>query len=270
MQPNKPAPETQSAPPVLDMDPIILNNIILAKQVSNYKQARGPKIQRYSPNRELLQTYPGHTAALCDFTQASRSGLIEAINKCIIYKGFRWANLSRDLPDETVQQLEPTVEHIAVQLGYVAMLDLEQKHIVKVFPDQKAAAKDRQFKSGASVSLAIREKRKSGGHYFVMYDDCSEAMKEAYLQNNELPAPAKRVNSRSIDQLHPTTNQVIKTFSSVADVLKAMHMSRLSINNALEEGSVVKGYRWRLNRGPVTVEQHEASSDSENEAEPQA
>jgi len=42
-------------------------------------------------------------------------------------------------------------------------------------------------------------------------------------------------------------------------------MSRLSIINALEEGSVVKGYRWRLNRGHITVEQQAASSDSEDE-----
>jgi len=236
-------------PIVPDLDPIIISNIALTEKVRSYKQSRGPKIQRYSPDGiELLQTYIGHTDALRDplLKQSSRCGLSEAITKCTVYKGFRWATLDRELEDTTVQTLEPTVNQAEVRLGLVAMLNLDKTQIIKVFKDQKDAAVDRQFSSPASISAAIRFGRKSGGHYFVMYDDCDSELQHAFLKANVLPEQTKRINSRQVDQLHPITNHVIQTFASVAAIQKEMHTSRLTLSKAIDDGTLLKGFRWRI------------------------
>ena len=225
-----------------------ISEVFLAPQVAAYKQSRGHKVQRYSRDgSELLHTYQGITDAIRDPILTNASGLSESIVKCTLYKGYRWTNLDRELDDSTIQTLALTVDQTEIHTGYVAMLDLEKTCIVSVFQDQKAAALDRKFSSSASISSAIRLQRKSGGHYFVMYDDCDQALKDAFLKNHTLPPPAKRTNSQSIDQLHPITNQLIQTFASISDVQKALHLSRRSIAKALEEGGIVKGYRLRSN-----------------------
>ena len=58
------------------------------------------------------------------------------------------------------------------------MLNMNNDKIVNVFCDQKAAAEDRKFSSGGAVSNAIKRGSVSGGHYFKMWDDCSQELKD--------------------------------------------------------------------------------------------
>lgn len=214
----------------------------------NYTQGRGSKIQRYSPDgKQLLATYPGTAEATRDtiLETPSGKGIRDAIERKSIYKGFRWAGLTRNLPDDTIQDIGETANITGARKGFVAMLSLDKTQIVNVFCDQKAAAEDRKFTGCGAISAAIKNGTKSGGHYFQMWHDVSSELQDAYLSHNTLPDKRVPVNARAIEQVHPITGIVIKRFASAADIAKTIRISRISLKEALTLGHILKGSIWR-------------------------
>jgi len=214
--------------------------------VRKHKQGKGDKIQRYSPDgQKLLETYENYIGAIRDakLDNPSRSPLKMAAKGNFLYKGFRWARLDRKLPNDTVQELEETVaEAKSVRKGYVAMLDLNQTQIVKVFTNQKEAAADRQFKGCAAISNAIKRGSQSGGHYFKMWFDCSEELKEAFLEHNDLPDRKAFGNSTQVQQTDIEGNT--KVFASVQEVQKVYGVGRKKLKEAIENDIVLRGFKW--------------------------
>ena len=214
-----------------------------------YTQARGNKVQRYTADgKTLLKTYPG-------FVEASRDPEVDSPVSAIIrgasrnktvYKGFRWAELPRDADDNTVQDIGATVTLPTQKKGLVAMISLDQTYIVQVFCDQREAYESRGFKSCSPISTAIKEGTPTSGHYFKMWFDCSDDLKEDYLARvGSLPQPRVRSNGTQIQQVHPITNEVIATFSSAAHVIKDFRMSRRTLFQAIDGNYAVKGFYWR-------------------------
>ena len=74
------------------------------------------------------------------------------LNKTI-YKSFRWATLTRDQDDSTIQDIGDTIESKTIQKCLVAMLNMAKTQIVQVFCDQKEAAENRNFKGCAAISM---------------------------------------------------------------------------------------------------------------------
>lgn len=225
-----------------------IDPIILLSDNRKYTQVRGNKIQRYSADgKTLLKTYECFAHALRDkdlssSMSISRPSIKNAIDNKFLYKTFRWAELDRNLDDDTIQDIGETVESKTVKIGYVAMLNLNKDEIVKVYSDQKSCSEDRHLTSSASVAKAIKNGTVCRGHYIKMYDDCDEELKKKYLENNNLPE--KRVNGTKINQLHPINKNIIKVYSSVEDVIKEFKISRKTLKSACEFDIICKGYRW--------------------------
>lgn len=212
------------------------------------KFIRGKKIQRYTPDgKQLLQTYESIICVKRDedtLGSASNSALKDAIRENAVYRGFRWAFLNRELPDDTLQKLPETSDRVAVKMGMIAMLDLDKTKIVQVFADQKAAAAARNFKSGAAISKAVRQESMSSGHYFKLWRECDQTLQEAYLTDHDLPSPRVKRKSRQIVSTNP--QGATKTYVSVDSVLKEFHVSRLTLFNAIENDTELKGHRWKF------------------------
>lgn len=227
-----------------------IDPVILLGDFRKHTQSRGNKIQRYSPDgKTLIKTYDSFAYAMRDKDvgeSTSRGCIKNAIENKLVYKDSRWAELDRNMQDETIQEIGETVESKTVKLGYVAMLNMNKDKIVNVFCDQKAAAEDRKFSSGGAVSNAIKRESVSGGHYFKMWDDCSQELKDEFLLDNELPEKRIPINGKKIEQLHPITNQVIKVFTSFEDVIKDFRVSRQTLKSACNFDIICKGYKWKL------------------------
>ena len=211
--------------------------------------SRGDKIQRYSPDgKTLIKTYSGAAEAMRDqdVPDVARPVLMQSIVAKTLYKKFRWAALTRDQEDSTFQDIGDTIESKTVQKGYVAMLNLSKTEIMQVFCDQKEASENRQFKSCAAISKAIKLESQSGGHYFKMWNDCDHALKDAYLATHELPIKRVRANGSEVHQFHPITGDLIQKHASIEDVIRVMKISRITLKSAIEFKTVVKGFKWGL------------------------
>lgn len=232
-------------------DPDYIDPVLLFADNRKCAHYKGSKIQRYSPDgKTLLETYESAIIALRDnkLDSPSRSRINDAVKSNKVYKDYRWAFLDRSLPNDTFQELNETVyDVIDIRKGFVAMLNLDQDKIVKVFRHQKDAGIDRKFKSSAAVCSSIKKGTQSGGHYFKMWFDCSKDLQNEYLSRDKLPEKYVCGGQR-VQQLHPINENVIKVYSSITEVTKDFALSRKSLSNAIENGFILKGYKWSMEK----------------------
>jgi hypothetical protein len=218
----------------------------ITPDVRKHTQGKGDKIQRYSADgKTLIETYESFMFVLRDskLDNPSCPQLKLAIKNNSLYKGFRWAKLKRNMPNNHDQTLNSTAVNTKnVKKGYVAMLNLDQTKIVNVFADQKTAAEDRHFSTSSSICNAINRKSQSGGHYFRMWFDCSDELKNAYLKENKLPDRKASVNSKCVKQLDKDGN--VKIFSSIQEVQKLRNVGRRKLEEAIEHNFVLRGFKW--------------------------
>jgi hypothetical protein len=153
--------------------------------------------------------------------------------------------LDREFGDDTIQELPASsMDTKGLQKGFVAMLNLDKNRIIKVFCDQKAAAEDRKFKGVAPISRAVKIFSQSGGHYFKMWYDCDQNLKEEFLSRDELPSKRVATNAKVIEQLHPFSGIVVNRHSSIEDVVKTFKISRGSLADAIKYNYICKSYKW--------------------------
>ena len=183
-----------------------------------------------------------------DMPNVSRVQILRACKENTIYKKYRWANLDRNKPDGTIQNLPETVlkKGVDPKIGLVAMLNLEKSEIVKVFENAKKAGEDRQLKSGASISRAIRQGTQSRGHYFRLWYECEETLKTEFLKNNSLPIRIPTKNSKRVIRIDKEGNTII--YGCIEDVTKKHNMSRQTLKDAINNDYPAKGFKWKFEK----------------------
>ena len=98
----------------------------------------------------------------------------------------------------------------------------------------------------STISRAIKKNGISSGHYWNVFNKCSKEMKDEYLKHNELPEQHTKANGVKVLQISPITNEEIKQFDSITEVLKKFQMSRITLNNASEKGDIHNGFKWKV------------------------
>ena len=155
-----------------------------------YTTINGDKVQKYNDKLELVETYSRiiEVMRVKQYSEFSRSGIQNAIIDKTIYKGFRWASLDRNLPDETIQDIGETCFKNIVKTGYAVTLTKDGKSIVKVY----ANFKELGISEGYKGSDAVLKRMKKGnplddGRILKRYSDVESEIKDEWLKNNELP-----------------------------------------------------------------------------------
>ena len=209
------------------------------------ENTRSPKVYQYDPQTlELIKIYDSVIAFTRHFHSSSGSALREAAKNNRIYKEFRWALSDRNVIE--VPTIEPTVESRTQSVEYIAMIDIKKTKILEVYPSQKEAAMSRNLAGFSTISRAIKKNGISSGHYWNVFNKCSKEMKDEYLKHNELPEQHTKANGVKVLQISPITNEEIKQFDSITEVLKKFQMSRITLNNASEKGDIHNGFKWKV------------------------
>ena len=215
-------------------------------EVTPIKTKRGPRLQIYTGACVYVRSFPSFIEAMRAVEGSARPMIINAAKDKVVYKGYRWHILGEPEEEDVPTDIGATVtRQNTVRKGLIAMLNLERTRIVQVFPDQKTASQARQMSNGAAISKAIRDKTRSSGHYFEHWDDCSQELQAEYLARSDLPQPPLATGAVTIQQIDASTGECVKVFNSIADVIKQVQVSRMSLKKAIQDNTLLKGYRWR-------------------------
>lgn len=205
---------------------------------------RGPRVQLYSENGTLIQTFASFIDALRSIPGSSRSSIVTAAKDKSVYRGHRW-HLVDPAADDIAYDIGATnTNKKIIRKGHIAMLNLARSEIVDVFPDQKTASAARQMANGAAICKAIRDKTVSSGHFFEYLEDCRQELQDDYLSRRALPDLPVAIGSVTIRKLDAHTGNIVETYASIADVIKQCQVSRLSLKKAIGTNKVFKGFRW--------------------------
>lgn len=220
--------------------PLYLDN----KQRVNTKS---PWVQKYDPNTlQLIESSDSISDYIRQNPELSYTGLKTAYKENTIYKGFRW--LFVDKRKENIQYtLEPTKHIISRNIPneLIAMLDIDKTKIVEIYPSQKHAAESRHFSSIASISLALKKGTLSAGHYWKRYDDCSDELKATYTK--PLPEKIRKANgAKKVQIINPLTNEPVRIFETVTDVMKEFQMSRTKLNQVCSNKEIYKNWIFQF------------------------
>jgi lysyl-tRNA synthetase class I len=127
------------------------------------------------------------------------------------------------------------------------MIDINKEKILEVYASQKHASKARNFKTGAAICKAVKQFSISSGHYWKKYDDCSDELKTTY--NKSLPEKSISNISIKINILNKSTNEIVKTYNSVSDIIKEFQISRLTrltLNKICKNKTVYKNFLFEF------------------------
>jgi prophage antirepressor-like protein len=213
--------------------------------VKNREHTRSPKVYQYDPKTlELIQIYDSIITVTRHFSSSSGSALREAARNNRTYKEFRWLMVDRNTTEVPVPL--PTVECRTQSIEFIAMIDIKKTKILEVFPSQKDAAMARNLAGFSTISRAIKEERVSSGHYWNIFDRCSQEMRDEYLKTNVLPEYHVKSNGITVIQINPITNENMKTYKSITEVLKNFQMSRITLNKISDNNEIHNGFKWKV------------------------
>ena len=73
------------------------------------------------------------------------------------------------------------------------------------------------------------------------------SLQNDFLQSNNLPTKHKNIRGIKIQQIHPTTNEIVKVFLSYTDIQKELKISIKKIKELIENNEIYKG-KYKFNR----------------------
>jgi len=206
---------------------------------------RSPYIQKYDPNTfELLETYDSIIDLTRQDDNLSYYGLKSSVKNNSIYKGFRWFFVDKKQPNikYDIGETKDITSNIANE--FIAMIDINKEKILEVYASQKHASKARNLKTGAAICKAIKQYSVSSGHYWKKYDDCSDKLKSTY--NKSLPEKSTSNICIKVNILNKSTNEIVKTYNSVSDIIKEFQISRLTLNKICKNKTVYKNFLFEI------------------------
>jgi prophage antirepressor-like protein len=211
------------------------------------QHTRSPKIYQYNPETlKLLNIYDSIIDVTRSIKGSSPSALKEACKKNTIYKYYRWLLVSRDIQKTTEIIVPPTVIAVSQNIEYIAMIDIKNTKIMEVFSSQKDAALSRNLAGYSTISRAIKQDSISSGHYWKLFNNCSEDMRNCYLKNNNLPEKYSKTSNVNVLQIDPITNKELHRYKSITEVLLKYQMSRLTLKKYSNNNEMHNNYKWKI------------------------
>ncbi len=218
----------------------------------NYTNTKSPKVQLYDPETlAYIKTFDSIIETVRSFRDEhkidnfSDATLRAASKGNYVYCGYRWNLINRDVEDKPYD-IPPTEVIWSSRRDIVARLNIHKNKILEVYSSQKDAANDMNLKSPASLCNALKRDSICQGHYWKFYDDCSEELKDSFIQNGGvIPDVEKNISgSKAIQQIHPFTKEILATYTTIKEVQLKFKMSRDSLKKAIANKSTHNGFYW--------------------------
>jgi hypothetical protein len=176
-------------------------------------------------------------------SKIKRPSINKAIHENMIYQGYRWAYVDRELDPNIVYNIEPTKKTKPKNLGYIAKLDKEKSQILNVYIDRKTATELNNYKSPSALDIPVRDKKISNNNYYLLFDDCSEKLQDDFLEKHNLKRGELILYRNGVGQLN-TDRQLIQEFICKYDCIRTLHISDRTLAKTLDKNIPYNNYYY--------------------------
>ena len=204
----------------------------------------GQRLQKINPETlTLIKTYDYMAEALKENPKLKRSSINKAICENIIYHGFRWLSIDRELDPTKIHKIEPTKEiKTKIQnLGYIAKLNKEKTEILNVYIDRKTACKFNDYKSISALDNHVKNKTETNGNYYILYDDCDKELKNNFVKKY---GKEPLLYKNGIGQ-YDLKNNLLQEFCSKQQCCQSVGIGDKSLSKALENKIYYNDYFYK-------------------------
>lgn len=201
----------------------------------------GPRLQQIHPETlRLVKVYETVSECMKEDTKMKRPSLTKATMENLVYNGFRWLFVDRELDPSIIHKIEPTKQTKTQNLGYIAQINKEQTEIMNVFIDRKTAAHMNGYESTAALDNPVKNYTLSKDSYYKLYDDCQDELKSAFEEQCGEPFLYKN-GAGQFDAEHKLT----KEFASKYDCIKQLKMSDKTLAKCYNKDIQYNGYYYK-------------------------
>ena len=145
----------------------------------------GPRLQKINPDTlELIKVYENVAEVMRENSNIKRPSLNKAIVENRVYCNYRWLFVDRSLDPSIVHNIVPTRPSIQKNIGYIAKLNQEKSEILAVYIDRKTAAQLNNYESISALDNPVKKFTITKGHYYKLYDNCSEELRTSFEASN--------------------------------------------------------------------------------------
>ena len=201
----------------------------------------GPRLQKINPETlQLIKVYESVTEAMNESKHIKRPSVMKAITENIIYCGFRWLLVERNLDPNVIHEIKPTKETKVQNLGYIAQIDKDKTNIVNVYIDRKTAAHFNGYASLSALDNPVKNNSLANGFYYMLYNNCDKELTSKFEEINGTPMLYKN----GVGQ-YDANNNVVKEFECKYDCIKSLAISDKTLTKALTKNIPYNGYYYR-------------------------
>jgi len=201
----------------------------------------GPRLQKINPETlQLVKVYESVTEAMNEDKNIKRPSITKAVEENIIYCGFRWLLVERNLEPHIIHNIQPTKETKVQSLGYIAKLNADKSEILNVYLDRKTAANLNGYQISSALDNPVKNNTITNGHYYTLYDNCEKELINDFEEKNGTPLLYKN----GIGQ-YELNNNLVKEFSCKYECIRELKMSDKTLTKALTNNVSYNNYYYK-------------------------
>ena len=202
----------------------------------------GPRLQKISPDTlQLVKVYETVSESMKEDQRIKRPSVNQAAIKNVVYCGFRWALVDRELDPNILYNLQPTVKTRPQNLGYIAKTNQDKSQILNVYLDRKTAALSNGYDSSSALDTPVKNNILTRGYYYMLYDNCTEELRHDFENRNHGEPILYKDGVGQFD----AKNNMTREFICKYDCLKQLKMSDKTLAKALDKTVAYNGFYYK-------------------------
>jgi hypothetical protein len=200
----------------------------------------GPRVQKINPDTmQLIKVYESATEVMNADRSIKRPSLSKAVLENIVYNGFRWLFVERDMDATVLHNLQPTRPTIAKNMDYVAKLNSDQTEILNVYLDRKTAALMNGY-SMSGLDNAVKKGTQTQGFYYKLYSECDENVVQIFTEKYGKDVLLYKDGLGMYNE----KGELVKEYKCKYDCIKLERMSDKTLAKAMSENKLYNGYKY--------------------------
>ena len=201
----------------------------------------GPRLQKINPETmQLIKVYETVSECMNENPNIKRPSINKAVAENTIYEGFRWLLVDRELDANTLTTIEITKPTTEKNPGYIAKLNQDKTEILNVYLDRKTASISNGYESSGSLDTPVKQFKITRGHYYLLYDSCSDDLKQAFTLKHGEPLLYKDGVGK-----YDSENQLVRSFACKYDCIRSLRMSDKTLAKALDKHILYNGHYFK-------------------------